>query len=71
VTPGVSGPSTPQNTGLLCLQDLSAENKGFRVAATGVVLALDKSMNIMKKLKLIGYPTKVMKKTAFIKVSVG
>ena len=63
-----SGPSTPQNTGLLCLQDLSSTQKGFRVAATGVVLSQDKSIPVMKKLKLIGYPQKVHKKTAFVKV---
>jgi len=62
------GPSTPQNTGLLCLQSYSADQKGFRVCATGVILSQDKSMAIMKKLKLIGYPEKVHKKTAFIKV---
>ena len=64
-----TGPSTPQNTGLMCLQSYSADQKGFRVCATGVILQQDKSIAVMKKLKLIGYPYKVHRKTAFIKVS--
>ncbi|KAF0313748.1 Ribosome biogenesis protein bms1 [Amphibalanus amphitrite] len=60
------GPVTPQGTGLLALQSVSAATAAFRVAATGTVLDLDKSAQVVKKLKLVGTPHKVMKKTAFI-----
>ncbi|CAH0550084.1 unnamed protein product [Brassicogethes aeneus] len=66
------GPITPQGTGFLALQvvNQSAEAlkvQGFRIAATGSVQELDKSTQIMKKLKLVGYPMKIYKKTAFVK----
>ncbi|XP_046607471.1 ribosome biogenesis protein BMS1 homolog [Neodiprion virginianus] len=61
------GPITPQGTGVLAVQDVAARQAGFRIAATGSIVELDKSTYIVKKLKLTGAPFKVYKKTAFIK----
>lgn len=66
------GPITPQNTGFLALQTVNNRSNeikklGFRIAATGSVNEINKSTQIMKKLKLVGTPLKIYKKTAFIK----
>ncbi|KAK5143579.1 hypothetical protein LTR04_001850 [Oleoguttula sp. CCFEE 6159] len=61
------GPLIAPNTGFCCVQSLSNQNPGFRVAATGVVLNVDESVEIVKKLKLTGHPYKIFKNTAFIK----
>jgi ribosome biogenesis protein BMS1 len=65
------GPITPQNIGFLAIQTVTSDVKemkkiGFRIAATGSVCEIDKSSHIMKKLKLIGTPYKIFKKSAFI-----
>lgn len=39
----------------------------FRLCVTGVVVELNTQFKVMKKLKLIGEPYKIMKNTAFIK----
>ncbi|XP_013189510.1 ribosome biogenesis protein BMS1 homolog [Amyelois transitella] len=66
------GPVTPQNTGFLALQTVNNDPNeikqlGFRIAATGSVNEINKSTQIVKKLKLVGTPLKIYKKTAFIK----
>ncbi len=61
------GPLTPPNTGVIAFQRLEAGVSSFRVAGTGVVLELDHSARVMKKLKLVGYPYKIFKNTAFVK----
>ncbi|CAM9384481.1 unnamed protein product [Chrysoparadoxa australica] len=61
------GPVTPQNTGILAFQGMGSGGAGFRVALTGTVLELDAKYEVVKKLKLVGVPSKIFKKTAFIK----
>ena len=60
------GPQTPPNTGFVAIQKLSGNSAGFRIAATGVVLELDASFPVVKKLKLVGTPSKIFKNTAFV-----
>lgn len=61
------GPLVAPNTGFCCVQSLSNENPGFRIAATGVVLSVDVGSEVVKKLKLTGHPYKIFRNTAFIK----
>ncbi|CAO3647384.1 unnamed protein product [Cunninghamella echinulata] len=62
------GPVHTPNTGFCAVQSVS-DNKtsSFRISATGVVVDISQSAEIVKKLKLTGTPTKVFKNTAFIK----
>ncbi|KAJ5256125.1 hypothetical protein N7497_006423 [Penicillium chrysogenum] len=61
------GPLVAPNTGFCCVNSFSNKNPGFRIAATGVVQSVDEHTEIVKKLKLTGYPYKIFKNTAFIK----
>ncbi|KAG5914713.1 hypothetical protein E4U42_000349 [Claviceps africana] len=63
----VYAPLVAPNTGFVAFNSFSASTAGFRVAATGTVLSVDESTEIVKKLKLTGTPYKIFKNTAFIK----
>jgi ribosome biogenesis protein BMS1 len=61
------GPVSSPNVGLCAFNSLSNAKPTFRISATGVVVDVDGSSKIVKKLKLTGAPYKVFKNTAFIK----
>ncbi|KAJ7043945.1 GTP binding protein [Mycena alexandri] len=61
------GPVSLPNTGFCAFNSLAAETPGFRMSATGVVLDIDRSVKIVKKIKLTGVPYKIFKNTAFVR----
>jgi ribosome biogenesis protein BMS1 len=62
----VSAPAMPPQTGVLFIRDWRAI-PSYRISASGLVIEGAEKMKILKKIKLVGEPTKVHDKTAFIK----
>jgi ribosome biogenesis protein BMS1 len=61
------GPISAPNTGFCAFNRLGSDTPSFRVSASGVVLDVDGSTQIVKKLKLTGTPYKIFKNTSFVK----
>ncbi|EJD50622.1 DUF663-domain-containing protein [Auricularia subglabra TFB-10046 SS5] len=61
------GPVALPNTGFCAFKAIDPETAAFRIAATGVVLDVDRSTKIVKKIKLTGVPMKIFKNTAFVR----
>ncbi|KAK7203421.1 hypothetical protein BZA70DRAFT_312500 [Myxozyma melibiosi] len=62
------GPLVAPNTGFCAVTSVANKSAtgAFRIAATGTVQEVDQSVEIVKKLKLVGTPYKIFKNTAFI-----
>lgn len=65
------GPTYAVGTSFIGVQKLQEEDgkdvSHFRICVTGIVLEVSSQFKVMKKLKLVGEPLKIMKNTAFIK----
>ncbi|KAJ1512300.1 Glycoside hydrolase 2 (Mannanase, beta-galactosidase) [Coelomomyces lativittatus] len=60
------GPMAAPNTGVCAFQTLNVDKRTFCIAASGVVVDLNQSLPLVKKLKLVGTPAQIYKNTAYI-----
>lgn len=60
------GPLVAPNTGILAFPSADRQTASFRIALTGIALEQVATPSIVKKLKLVGTPTKIFKNTAFV-----
>ena len=60
------GPLVAPNTPILAFQKVSNHEAAFRISMTGVALEQQATPEVVKKLKLVGTPTKVFKNSAFV-----
>lgn len=63
----VWGPLMPINVSVVAIQNYSENVNHFRICGTGDLVEINQNFEINKKLKLIGEPLEIYKKTAFIK----
>eukprot|EP00049_Salpingoeca_infusionum_P004098 m.74835 g.74835 ORF g.74835 m.74835 type:complete len:1366 (-) comp12414_c0_seq7:1155-5252(-) len=63
----IYAPTFPPGIGCLSVSSTNAATSDFRITGTGTVIEIDKTSDLVKKLKLVGYPMKVYKNTAFVK----
>lgn len=61
------GPLYPLTTSFICIQRLDEKASHFRISANGVIVEQNQNFKVLKKLKLIGEPFKILKNTAFVK----
>lgn len=54
-------------TGVITFQNIAEDQRKFRVSGTGIVVGFSQDYKIKKKLKLVGEPFKIFKKTALVK----
>jgi ribosome biogenesis protein BMS1 len=63
----IFGPLSPSQAGMVAIQNLSGSLASWRISATASVMEVDAKFDIVKKLKLVGYPYKVERHTAFVR----
>jgi ribosome biogenesis protein BMS1 len=61
------GPVTPPGSGFAVFREIRSDSKEFRISGSGVILNVMGKNDIVKKLKLIGYPRKIHQNTVFVK----
>lgn len=63
------GPLLPINSAVVAIQNYSNESTvgHFRICGTGDLIEVNQNFEVTKKLKLIGEPMEIFKKTAFVK----
>jgi ribosome biogenesis protein BMS1 len=61
------GPLLPINVAVVAIQNYSNDAEHFRICGTGDLIEVNQNFEVSKKLKLIGEPYEIYKKTAFVK----